>query len=171
DLQIRRRNTQIRRIKTSLAGVAKLYVDAANDDIVGDEIHLVVNKPVTMKFRGRDVIHSALMKEFRAQMNVVPGIPTQFTFTPTVTTAEKRTQLDNPEFDYHIICNKICGNSHFNMKIKIVVESQEDYDKWMSEQNATFAQDEASEPATEEVTEPAEETESEEAGAEEMAMN
>ena len=171
DLQIRRRNTQIRRIKTSLAGEAKLYVDAANDDIVGDEIHLVVNEPVTMKFRGRDVIHSALMKEFRAQMNVVPGIPTQFTFTPTVTTAEKRAQLDNPEFDYHIICNKICGNSHFNMKIKIVVESQEDYDKWMSDQSATFAQEESTEPATEEISEPAEETESEESGAEEMAMN
>ena len=141
-LQLRRRHTQIKRIKTSLSGNAPLYVDAAKDDIITDEIHLVKGQPVTFKFRSRDVIHSALMKEFRAQMNVVPGIPTQFTFTPTVSTQEKRDELDNQEFDYHIICNKICGNSHFNMKLKIVVETEEEYNKWMSEQKATYATEE-----------------------------
>lgn len=171
NLQIRRRTTQIERIKLMLSQGNK-FIDAANDDIIGDEIHLVVNKPVTFKFRSRDVIHSALMKEFRAQMNVVPGIPTQFTFTPVLTTEEKRTELNNPEFDYHIICNKICGNSHYNMKIKIVVEDQKSYDKWMSEQKATFAQDEPAAPAVEETPaeEPADEA-SEENAAEEVAMN
>lgn len=175
NLQIRRRKTQIKRIKTSLSGDAPLYDKAANDDIISDEIHLVVNEPVTFKFRSRDVIHSALMKEFRAQMNVVPGIPTQFTFTPTVTTDEKRTELNNPEFDYHVICNKICGNSHFNMKLKIVVEDQKSYDKWMSEQKATFAQEEtpapevAPTPAMEEGTD--EDTTPEEGHSDEVAMN
>ncbi len=142
ELQIRRRNTQIKRIKTSLEA-GTLYIDAAKDDIVSSEIHLIENEPVTFKFRSRDVIHSALMKEFRAQMNVVPGIPTQFTFVPTKSTKQKRLDLGNPEFDYHIICNKICGNSHYNMKIKIVVESKKEYEKWMSEQKATFVKEEA----------------------------
>ena len=102
-----------------------------------------------------------LMKEFRAQMNVVPGIPTQFTFTPITTTKGRRDELKNPEFDYHVICNKICGNSHFNMKIKIVVETQAEYDKWMADQKATFAREEAEEapaeaPAEENTTEPTE---------------
>ncbi|MFT7592381.1 MAG: cytochrome c oxidase subunit 2, partial [bacterium] len=125
-----------------------LYTAAANDDIIGDEIHLVVDSTVTFKLRSRDVIHSALMKEFRAQMNVVPGIPTQFTFKPITTTKQRRLDLNNEAFDYHVICNKICGNSHFNMKIKIIVETQAEYDKWMADQKATFVQEEA--PAFEE---------------------
>lgn len=141
DLQMRRRNTQIKRIKISLSGDAPLYTAAGNDDIISDEIHLIKDSTITFKLRSRDVIHSSLMKEFRAQMNVVPGIPTQFTFTPITTTKQRREDLKNPEFDYHIICNKICGNSHFNMKIKIVVETKAEYDKWMADQKATFAQD------------------------------
>lgn len=139
-LQIRRRNTQIKRIKSELERNT-LFAESALDDIVGEEIHLVLNKPITLKLRSRDVIHSALMKEFRAQMNIVPGIPTQFTMTPNKTTKQRRAELKNPEFDYYIICNKICGNSHFNMKIKIVVEEEEEYNKWMSEQKATFARE------------------------------
>lgn len=145
-LQIRRRTTQIKRVKEALQAKA-IFTEAAMDDIVGEEIHLVVNKPVTFKFRSRDVIHSALMKEFRAQMNVVPGIPTQFTFKPIKTTAERRAELRDENFDYHIICNKICGNSHFNMKIKIVVESQKEYDTWMREQKSSFAKAEEAAPS------------------------
>ena len=167
-LQIRRRNTQIKRIKTSLAGEAPLYIDAAKDDIVSDEIHIVEGETVTFKFRSRDVIHSALMKEFRSQMNVVPGVPTQFTFKPVKSTKQKREDLNNPEFDYHIICNKICGNSHFNMKIKIVVESKEDYAKWMSEQKPTFVQ-QSEEPAAPAAPAMEETEENEEAA--EVAMN
>jgi len=139
-LQIRRRNTQIKRINSELERKT-LFAESAMDDIIGEEIHLIYNKPITLKFRSRDVIHSALMKEFRAQMNVVPGIPTQFTMTPNKTTKQRREELNNPEFDYHIICNKICGKSHFNMKIKIVVEEEAEYNKWMSEQKATFARE------------------------------
>lgn len=140
ELQIRRRNTQIKRIKTALQSKT-IFTEAALDDIISEEIHLVINKPITMKFRSRDVIHSALMKEFRAQMNVVPGIPTQFTFTPTKTTQQRRDELNWQEFDYYIICNKICGNSHYNMKIKVVVEEQVVYDAWMRQQKATFAKE------------------------------
>jgi cytochrome c oxidase subunit II len=153
DLQIRRRNTQIKRIKVSLSGEAPLYTAAGNDDIISDEIHIIKDSAVTFKLRSRDVIHSALMKEFRAQMNVVPGIPTQFTFTPITTTKQRRADLKNPEFDYHIICNKICGNRHFSMKIKIVVETKKEYDIWMAEQKATFAQEDVKEEVEAEPTE------------------
>jgi cytochrome c oxidase subunit 2 len=67
---------------------------------------------------------------------VVPGLPTQFSFTPTITTEEMRGKLENPDFDYHIVCNKICGNAHFNMKMKVVVESKKDYEKWLRAQKS-----------------------------------
>lgn len=107
----------------------------ADDDVLTKlEFHIPVNKPVNFQIRSQDVIHSAYMPHFRAQMNAVPGMMTQFYFTPTITTAEMRSKLGNPDFDYLLYCNKICGAAHYNMQMKIVVESEADYKKWLAEQ-------------------------------------
>lgn len=106
----------------------------AQDDIITNELHFMVGKPVSLKFRSKDVIHSAYLPHFRVQMNVVPGLPTQFNFTPTVTTSEMRNKLNNPKFDYALLCNKICGGAHYRMKMKVVVDSPEEYAKWLSQQ-------------------------------------
>ena len=105
----------------------------ASDDIVVREVHLPVNKPVLLKFRSRDVIHSAFLPHFRVQMNCVPGLSTQFAFTPTKTTQEMK-EVEGEDFEYVLLCNKICGSAHFNMQMKFVVESEEDYNKWISSQ-------------------------------------
>lgn len=123
-----------------------------DDIIVKNEIHIPVGVEVSFQFRSRDVIHSAYMPHFRAQMNCVPGQVTKFKFTPTITTAEMRKDEqvirnlkeinalrekrgeEAIEFDYMLICNKICGASHFNMPMKIVVESPEDYKAWLAKQ-------------------------------------
>ena len=136
----------------------------AQDDVIVTELHLPVNRPVLFKMRSQDVLHSAYMPHFRAQMNCVPGMVTQFAFTPTVTTEEMRANPDMQdkvaninalrverraeieeagqdltyEFDYLLLCNKICGKSHYNMQMKIVVETEEEYKAWMKEQK-TFA--------------------------------
>lgn len=138
----------------------------ADDDKIVTELHLPVGKEVLFKFRSQDVLHSAYFPHFRAQMNVVPGMVTQFAFTPDITTEEMRDSeymvdkvktineirkensetlmaegeapLDSYEFDYFLLCNKICGDAHYNMQMKIIVESEEDYNAWLSEQN-TFA--------------------------------
>ncbi|MBX7202417.1 MAG: cytochrome c oxidase subunit II [Bacteroidia bacterium] len=112
-----------------------LNVPEANDDIiVKGEMHLVKDKPVLFKFRSRDVIHSAYLPHFRVQMNTVPGMETAFEFTPTITTEEMRKETGNEKFNYVILCNKICGTSHYNMQMDVIVETQEEYDKWMREQ-------------------------------------
>ena len=116
--------------------------DAGRDDkIVKGEFHLPVGKEVEFVFRSRDVIHSAYMPHFRAQMNTVPGVPTRFKMTPTITTDSMRTIMDDPDFDYILLCNKICGAAHFNMFINIIVESEEDYNAWLKEQK-TFITEE-----------------------------
>ena len=66
----------------------------AQDDIITTELHLPVGKPVLFKMRSQDVLHSAYMPHFRAQMNCVPGMITQFGFTPTVTTEDMRQNPD-----------------------------------------------------------------------------
>ncbi|HIG59182.1 MAG TPA: hypothetical protein EYQ21_07325 [Flavobacteriales bacterium] len=111
-----------------------------DDRIVKSEFHLPVGREIEFVFRSRDVIHSAFMPHFRAQMNTVPGLPTRFKVTTTITTDSMRTILDNPEFNYILLCNKICGSAHFNMSMNIVVETQEKYDAWLSEQKIYIAE-------------------------------
>jgi len=135
----------------------------AADDIIVKELHLPVGRKVNFKMRSQDVLHSAYMPHFRAQMNCVPGMTTEFSFTPTITTEEIRQNPDvvdkvkrtnalraqwaaegkpnsEPwEFDYVLLCNKICGTSHYNMQMKIIVETQEEYEEWISSQK-TFGE-------------------------------
>ncbi len=106
-----------------------------NDDIiVKNEIHIPLGKEVEFKLNSRDVIHSAFMPHFRAQMNCVPGMTTMMHFTPIITTAQMREKLNNDKFDYILLCNKICGASHYNMQMTIVVDTEDDYKAWLSKQ-------------------------------------
>lgn len=128
---------------------------AGNDDrIVKGEFHLPVGREVEMVFRSRDVIHSAYMPQFRAQMNTVPGVPTRFKMTPTITTDSMRFITGDENFDYVLLCNKVCGAAHFNMEMKIVVETQEQYDAWLKEQKEYLVKEETdASPATEQAAE------------------
>jgi cytochrome c oxidase subunit 2 len=90
-----------------------------------------VNKDYEVTFRAKDVIHSALMPHFRVQMNTVPGMVTRFKFKPIFTTAEMRQKINDPAFNFALVCNKICGAAHYKMKMLIVVQTQEEFDAWM----------------------------------------
>lgn len=152
-------------------GVNTVGIDPSDpngkDDIVTRVLYLPVGKQVLFKMRSQDVLHSAFMPHFRAQMNTVPGMITQFAFTPSITTEEMRQNpeviskveninqlreaknvqlaakgeetLDPYEFDFLLLCNKICGASHYNMQMNIIVVSQEEFDAWIAEQT-TFAE-------------------------------
>ena len=105
----------------------------AADDKITREVHLVKGRPVVLKFRSQDVIHSAYLPHFRVQMNCVPGMTTQFAFTPTQTTQEMK-QQEGEDFEYILLCNKICGSAHYNMQMKFIVETQEEYNTWLASQ-------------------------------------
>ncbi len=154
-----------------IEGINTLGIDASDsyskDDKVTTELHLPVNRKVIFKMRSQDILHSAYMPFFRAQMNVVPGMITEFSYTPTMTSEEMKNSefmvekvatinkirkekskklvaagdeaLETYEFEYYLLCNKICGVSHYNMQMKIVVESEEDYEAWLKTQQ-TFGE-------------------------------
>jgi len=126
-----------------ITGTNELGLDSTSqagldDIVVKNELHIPKGKEIEFKFRSRDVIHSAYFPHFRAQMNTVPGMVTMLHFTPTITTAEMREKTGNPNFDYIVLCNKICGNSHYNMQMTIVVESEEEYNKWLEGKKPFF---------------------------------
>lgn len=142
----------------NIKGINTMGVDMTDlnslDDIPTRELHLPKGRQVIFKFRSQDVLHSAYMPHFRAQMNCVPGMVTQFSFTPSMTTDEMRRNEktmakveginkiraekgEEPyEFDYLLLCNKICGSSHYNMQMKIIVQEEADFNKWLSSQKS-----------------------------------
>ena len=120
-----------------------MFTGEGDDDQVVQEIHLIKDQPIRLKFRAIDVIHSAYLPYFRTQMNVVPGLPTEFTFTPIKSTEDMRAIKGDPEFDYYLICNKICGNANFNMKMKVVVEDEASYNELIKQQTGLFAKENA----------------------------
>jgi cytochrome c oxidase subunit 2 len=106
---------------------------AAMDDIVfgaNDTLVLCVDREVEFNFRSKDVIHSAYFPHFRAQMNTVPGMTTRFKFKPTITTKEMQAKMHDSKFNYVLMCNKICGSSHYKMKLIVVVLDKASYKKW-----------------------------------------
>ena len=104
------------------------------DDLRADTMYLPVNRPIRLNIRAQDVIHSCYMPHFRVQLNAVPGLPTFFKFTPTITTADMRNRLNNPDFEYLLYCNKICGGIHYNMKKVVRVVSEAEYQQWIARQ-------------------------------------
>jgi len=113
--------------------------NASMDDFTTNEIHVPKGHPVLIKIRSRDVLHAVYMPHFRVQMYAVPGMPTRFWFTPTVSTDEMRAKLGNPKFNYELACNQVCGGSHFAMKATVIVDEPDDYQNWYASQQS-FAQ-------------------------------
>ena len=84
-------------------------------------------KPVKVLLRSIDVVHSFYVPEFRTKMDLVPGMVSYVWFTPTRTGT------------FEILCTELCGNGHFNMRGKVVVQEESEYQAWLQKQK-TFAQ-------------------------------
>ena len=105
---------------------------AAKDDVTTvNQLYLPVNKPIIVRLRSKDVIHSFGVPEFRVKQDAVPGLTIPIWFVPNVTTAEMRTRTKNPEFQYEIACAQLCGLGHARMRGFVTVESPDDFQKWL----------------------------------------
>ncbi len=107
---------------------------SAYDDFMPRKVYLPKGRPVFLRIRAVDVLHSVFLPHFRVKMDAVPGMQTQFLFTPTISTDEMREKTGNPEFDYELACTEICGRGHFAMRMVVVVLEEDEYDKWYAEQ-------------------------------------
>jgi cytochrome c oxidase subunit II len=95
--------------------------------IVADDLHLPVGKPVKVLLRSLDVVHDFYVPEFRAKMDLMPGLVTYFWFTPTRTGT------------FEVLCAAFCGVGHPQMRASVVVESESEYQAWLQKQK-TFAE-------------------------------
>ncbi len=126
------------------------------DDPMPSEIHVPVNNQVYVKIIALDVLHNFYIPHMDVKMDAVPGMPTSFTFNPLITTTDKRVEMaNNPlwqiteegdeeprwkKFNYEIACAELCGVGHSSMKYTLVVETPEDYEKWIAEQPSKWSQ-------------------------------
>lgn len=109
-------------------GIDKSDASALDDVVIeGGELHLPIGKPVKVLLRSIDVLHDFYVPEFRAKMDMIPGMVTYFWLTPTRTGT------------FDILCAELCGVGHSLMRGTVVVDSEADYQTWLSEQ-PTFAQ-------------------------------
>jgi cytochrome c oxidase subunit 2 len=95
--------------------------------IVGNDLHLPVGKPVKVLLRSIDVVHDFYVPEFRAKMDLMPGLVSYFWFTPTRTGT------------FEIFCAGFCGIGHPQMRGNVVIEEESDYQAWLQKQQS-FAQ-------------------------------
>ncbi|XOV65947.1 MAG: cytochrome c oxidase subunit II [Fluviicola sp.] len=107
------------------------YDKRAKDDFITDTLFLCKDENYELTFRSKDVIHSAYIPHLRTQMNTVPGAITRFKVTPNMTTQEMREKKNDENFNFILMCNKICGGAHYNMNMIVVVLEKAEYDKWM----------------------------------------
>ncbi len=146
--------------------LGQVWSDEKNlDDFHPSEIVLPVGKKVRARITSRDVLHNFYIPHFRVKMDAVPGMPTYFVFTPTITTEEYRAKLgaldengqpkypewhqpsdpDDPEspakfevFDYELACAELCGTGHYAMRRVVKVVSEAEYQDWLSKQQSYY---------------------------------
>lgn len=92
------------------------------DDILieDNELHLPIGSPIKVLLRSKDVLHDFYVPQFRAKMDLVPGLESYFWFTPT------------KEGTYDLLCAELCGTGHYNMKGKVTIESEEAFKAWLA---------------------------------------
>ncbi len=142
------------------------WTDEANlDDFQPTDLVLPVGKPVRVRITSRDVLHNFYLPHFRVKMDAVPGMPTFFVFTPTMTTEEYRRKLGardadgNPlypewwepsdpndpnseprwkTFNFELACAELCGKGHFSMRKIVRIVTEEEYEQWLKEQQSYY---------------------------------
>ena len=85
------------------------------------------DRPIKILLRSVDVLHNWYVPQFRAKMDAVPGVVTFYWFEP------------NKVGEYEVLCAEYCGVGHYAMRGSVIVQSKQDYNSWLNEQE-TFSE-------------------------------
>ncbi|MGH9149637.1 MAG: cytochrome c oxidase subunit II [Acidimicrobiales bacterium] len=87
-----------------------------------NELHIPIGRPVTLRMTSDDVIHSFWPPKLAGKLDVIPG-----------RTNSMEVEADQPGI-YYGQCAEYCGESHANMRLRVVAHSQADFDRWAADQ-------------------------------------
>lgn len=100
---------------------------AAQDDLCfRGSLHLPVGRPVVVRLRSLDVLHSLAIPAFRVKQDAIPGFTAGIRFTPTTTGT------------YEIACAELCGLGHYRMRGFVYAKSTEEFNQWLQQQVGWF---------------------------------
>lgn len=100
----------------------------SKDDIVSPVAYVPVGREVELLIKTQDVTHSFYVRELRLKQDAVPGMTIHMHFNATV------------PGQYELACAELCGLGHYRMRSFVNVVSQQEYDKWISDQEAALQQ-------------------------------
>jgi cytochrome c oxidase subunit II len=110
------------------------------DDVTTvNQLHLPAGRPVIVRLRSKDVIHSFMLNEFRVKQDAIPGLSIPLWFIPTMTTTEIREKTGDPKYDYEIACAQLCGIGHSKMRGFVTVHPAAEFDAWLKQESQTAA--------------------------------
>jgi cytochrome c oxidase subunit 2 len=95
------------------------------EGVTSNELHVPVDRQVEFQLSAIDVIHSFFVPEWRIKKDAVPGQTTSVVATP------------NEEGSYSLVCTELCGIGHATMRAFVTVESEQEFQEWVSEQPKT----------------------------------
>ena len=102
-----------------------------DEGVTADELHVPVDQQLELNLVALDVLHSFWVPEWRLKRDLVPiaeGNPTDVDNVMRVTPTE--------EGSFQLVCTELCGLGHATMRAPVVVESEEEFQQWISEQQA-----------------------------------
>jgi cytochrome c oxidase subunit II len=89
-------------------------------EIASSQLYLPEDRSVNFRVQTKDVLHDFWVPAFRWKIDAVPGITTEYRVTPT------------RRGSFPVVCAELCGLGHATMRQTAVVQSQEDFDKWLA---------------------------------------
>ena len=110
----------------NLVGLVKKDPAATDDLVFRGVLRLPVGKPVKVRLRSHDVLHSFSIPAFRTKQDIIPGVTLGTQFTPT----------EIGEFE--IACAELCGLGHYKMRGTVKIMPQEEFDQWLAGQTGWF---------------------------------
>ena len=126
-------------VQTNPLGLDRTDPAAKDDVTTANQLHLPQNRPVIVRLRSKDVIHSFMLNEFRVKQDAIPGLSIPLWFVPTVTTTEIRERTGNPQYDYEIACAQLCGIGHSKMRGFVTVHPAAEFDTWLRAESTKAA--------------------------------
>jgi len=121
-------------LQSNPLGLDRTDPNAKDDVTTVNQLYLPADRPIIVKLRSKDVIHSFGVPEFRVKQDAIPGLTIPIWFVANVTTAEMRSRTGNAEFQYEIACAQLCGLGHARMRGFVTVQTADEFKKWLDDQ-------------------------------------
>jgi cytochrome c oxidase subunit 2 len=102
--------------------------DIGQTIVTANEIHMIAGVPLKIDLKSDNVIHSFWIPELGGKQDVIPGRKQHITF-----------YADKPG-TFLGACTEYCGLSHANMRMRVIVQTKDDFNEWMAGQQKGPAQ-------------------------------